>query len=453
MSKVKIAALAVVVVSLGYLLWTWDLDAPRIDWRDTPTVVGKTGRISIHVSDEGKGLREVEVAALQDGKRQVLLSERYAGSGWPWQDRTRRRSVALALDTADMPEIREGEFDLEVRVSDQPNLLLFSRSLTDAFKIRLDTTPPTLQVLTPNHFVRQGGAESIVYRVGEPAAESGVRVGEDVFVGFPLPERGPDAYVCLFGMAWNQPIEAEMFLFATDEAGNRSETAFRKEIIPVRFRKRSIQVSDAFIEKVAKDILPNTDQVTRGDTPVETYVAINSRLREINHRRIAEIAKMSAPRLLWKEPFLQLAGSQVEASFADQRDYYHQGKLIDQQTHQGFDLASTARTPVECANDGVVLWAGYLGIYGNCVLVDHGLGLISLYGHLSSIEVAAGQQVRRRQSLGRTGETGLAGGDHLHFSMVLQGVQTNPLEWWDAQWVQRHILSRVGPAPEPPAGQ
>ncbi len=453
MSKVKIAVLACVLLALGVLIWTWDLDAPRVDWKDTPAIVGKAGRITIHVSDEGKGLREVEVAALQDGKRQALLMERYAGSGWPWQGRTSRRSVALTLEAANMPMIHEGEFDLEVRVEDQPNLWLFSRSVTETTKIRLDTTPPSVQALTASHFIRQGGAESILYRVSETPSVSGVQVGDDVFVGYPLPSRGADVYICLFGMRWNQPTNARMSLFAVDEAGNRSEASFRKEVIAVRFRKRDIRVGDDFIQKVSDEILSNTDQVARRDNPVDTFVEINARLREINHRQIAEITKQSAGRLLWDKPFLQLSNSQVEAAFADQRDYFHDGKLIDQQVHQGFDLASTAQSPVECANDGVVLYAAYLGIYGNCVLVDHGLGLVSLYGHLSSFEVTAGQAVRRGQELGRTGQTGLAGGDHLHFSMILQGIQINPLEWWDPQWVQRHVFSRVGPSSETPSGQ
>ena len=155
------------------------------------------------------------------------------------------------------------------------------------------------------------------------------------------------------------------------------------------------------------------------------------------------MAKETSPRLLWSEPFLQLSRSKVEAFFADERTYYYQGEVIDRQTHQGFDLASLARSPVEAANTGKVVWAGYLGIYGNCVVIDHGMGLMSLYGHLSSISVSRGEQVRQGQSLGRTGRSGLAGGDHLHFGMFLHGVQINPLEFWDPSWVRKHIFARL----------
>ncbi len=445
----KIIALAALLIAVGYTIWTWDLGAPEIDWADTPAVVGRGGRITLHATDSGKGLRNIEVTAVQGDKRQTLLSEKYAGSGWPWQYRTGQRSVALTLEAADMPEIKEGDFNLEVSVEDQPNLWLFSRSKSESKTIRLDTTPPSVQALSATHFIRQGGAEGILYRVTEPPALSGVLVGDDIYRGYALPAQGSDVYICLFALRYDQPTNTPMHLFAEDEAGNRAQTSFQKEVIPVRFRKRDIQVSDSFIEKVSGEILTNTQEVTAKETPVATFVEINSRLRDLNHRQIADLTKASADHLLFNQPFLQLSNSQVEASFADQRTYYYQGQEIDHQTHQGFDLASTTHSPVECANDGVVLWAAYLGIYGNCVLVDHGLGLVSLYGHLSSFDVQKGQEVKRGQSLGRTGQTGLAGGDHLHFSVILQGVQINPLEWWDPKWVQRHVFSRLEGSPKP----
>jgi murein DD-endopeptidase MepM/ murein hydrolase activator NlpD len=133
----------------------------------------------------------------------------------------------------------------------------------------------------------------------------------------------------------------------------------------------------------------------------------------------------------------------VESSFADHRTYYYRGEPVDEQIHFGFDLASLARSPVEASNGGNVVYAEYLGIYGNCVILDHGLGLFSLYGHLSSIDVEKGQAVARGQSLGRTGQTGLAGGDHLHYSMIVQGVQVTPLEWWDPNWVRLHVIEKL----------
>ena len=111
--------------------------------------------------------------------------------------------------------------------------------------------------------------------------------------------------------------------------------------------------------------------------------------------------------------------------FADHRTYFYENKEIDQQVHLGFDLAVTSAVPVVAANKGRVVNADFLGIYGNCVILDHGMGVQSLYAHLSSIDVKVGDTVEKGQTLGRSGMTGLAGGDHLHFTMLVNGHPVN----------------------------
>ncbi len=112
---------------------------------------------------------------------------------------------------------------------------------------------------------------------------------------------------------------------------------------------------------------------------------------------------------------------------------------MDTAVHLGYDLASLKHSPVPAANSGVVVFAAPLTIYGNTVVVDHGLGLQTLYGHLSSIEVKEGDQVKQGQALGRTGITGLAVGDHLHYEVLIGGVSVTPVEWWDGRWIRDHI--------------
>lgn len=141
-----------------------------------------------------------------------------------------------------------------------------------------------------------------------------------------------------------------------------------------------------------------------------------------------------------------MPNGQVMSAFADRRTYVYQGRNVDQQDHLGFDLASIQQAPVPSANDGVVVLARYHGIYGNTVVVDHGAGLMSLYSHLSSIAVADGQAVTRGQEVGRTGVTGLAGGDHLHFTMLVGGLPVNPIEWWDAKWIRDRLVTKLGAA-------
>jgi murein DD-endopeptidase MepM/ murein hydrolase activator NlpD len=188
---------------------------------------------------------------------------------------------------------------------------------------------------------------------------------------------------------------------------------------------------------------------------VADFLEVNRGLRNANHQRIAEICATSNPKRLWKGPFKRLANTAPMAAFADRRTYLYGGQEIDQQTHLGVDLASLAGAPVEASNSGIVAFADELGIYGQCVVIDHGQGVFSLYAHLSAMNVSAGQPVQTGQIIGRTGSTGLAGGDHLHLSILVNGVFVNPIEWWDAHWVQDNVdlkyqQAKEALAPPPP---
>ncbi len=125
------------------------------------------------------------------------------------------------------------------------------------------------------------------------------------------------------------------------------------------------------------------------------------------------------------------------------RNYVYHGKKIDRQVHLGFDLSDVQNGPVKAANDGRVVWANNLGIYGSCIVLDHGYGLQSIYGHLRELDVKEGDIVQKGQKMGIAGETGLAGGVHVHFSMQIDGVQINPREWWDEHWIRDRILSKL----------
>ncbi len=235
-----------------------------------------------------------------------------------------------------------------------------------------------------------------------------------------------------------------MFAYARDEAGNSTRADFDRLTFPKPFKKSRIDLNDAFLNRVVPQILSTTNEVNPQGSTIEKFLVLNGELRKKNAETIANYAKQSAPEILWGgavfHPFTNTA---VEAAFADQRTYFYDGKEVDRQTHLGFDLARVVNSPIVAANRGKVLHAGPLGIYGNCVIVDHGMGVQSLYGHLSSIGVQVGQMVEKEQEMGKSGMTGLAGGDHLHFTMLVNGQMVNPVEWWDAHWIQDRILRKL----------
>jgi murein DD-endopeptidase MepM/ murein hydrolase activator NlpD len=263
-----------------------------------------------------------------------------------------------------------------------------------------------------------------------------VRVRDDTYRSFPI--AGNTQRLVLFAYPWDTPLNTVPIVFAKNSAGTEAQARFSYKIFPKKFRMRDIEIDDKFLDKVVNQIEPGGS----GDL-LPRFLKINGELRKQNNKTLADLRFKTAEKFLWTDSFLQLANSKVESEFADVRSYIYKGKKVDQQVHLGFDLAVTAHTPVLASNDGKVVWAAPLGIYGNCIVVDHGYGLQSIYGHLSALAVKEGDMVKRGQEMGKSGSTGLAGGDHLHYSMQVEGVEVNPVEWWDAHWIKDHVQDRL----------
>ena len=300
----------------------------------------------------------------------------------------------------------------------------------------------------------------VVYRVTPTDVESGVLVDEQFYPGFPATSAGitgadDSRRVAFFALLHNQDLHAPMHVFARDPAGNETRVDLDHRTFPKNFRRRRITVGDDFIQRVVPAIAEQSDAARAllsnvpEDDLVTRYVRINTDLRQENAEYLLALAEKTEPRLLWQGPFRQLGNSQVESGFADHRTYLYDGREIDQQVHLGFDLAATANVAILASNHGVVIHADFLGIYGNCVVVDHGMGLQSLYAHLSSIGVQVGDAVAQGQEIGRSGMTGLAGGDHLHFTMLLHGRPVTPIEWWDPHWVEDRVARKIARANTP----
>jgi murein DD-endopeptidase MepM/ murein hydrolase activator NlpD len=184
-------------------------------------------------------------------------------------------------------------------------------------------------------------------------------------------------------------------------------------------------------------------QILPGKPLLDRFLYINGPLRRKNNQQLADLRFKTEEKILWHGPFIHWG--KEEADFADTRNYIYHGKKVDQQTHLGFDLSDVIGGGVEAANDGRVVWASDMGIYGNCVVLDHGYGIQSIYGHMQRIDVKVGDMVQKGGKMGIAGQTGLAGGVHVHFSMQVDGVQTNPREWWDEHWIKDRILSKLAP--------
>jgi murein DD-endopeptidase MepM/ murein hydrolase activator NlpD len=437
--RVVLVAAGLVVAYLGFV--KLERSRPTLELGRPITHVGERGEIVVVARDRGTGLARVEVALEVEGARFEIGAEEFPTVSW------RGSGVAeRVLDLRFAPregKVPEGTATLVVRATDHSWLnFFFTRRSELAQPVEVDYSPPRVEVLTAQHYMRLGGSDMVVYRSSSDAVRTGVAVDGYWFPG----EKGlfPDREiaVALFAVPHDLSTSARPKVVAEDAAGNRREVGFYVSVKPQSFRERTLEIDDRFLENVIPDLLRVNGLPPMQDL-VAGYLEVNRNLRKASEERIREVCARSEPRPLWKEVFLRQPNSAPLSHFADRRSYSHDGKIIDQQTHLGFDLASLRMSPVAAGNDGKVAFADNLGIYGNTVILDHGLGLFTLYGHLSSIAVATGESVTRGQSVGQTGATGLAGGDHLHFSSMIRGIHVDPVEWWDPKWIRDHVTAKI----------
>lgn len=420
---------------------------PEINIVPAAPVIGKRGPVKIEVAEPRRGLVHVKVELVQGDKSVTLTIKAYYSRSWLSLRgaRTVRDTIHLDVGREAIPSLKVGTAVIRVTADRAGTWLRHPDPVTQEVSLPVRLTPPALQITSTQVYVAQGGCEVVTYRVGESAIRDGVRSGRWWFPGYPLPGGGKQDRFAFFAVPYDM-AEPDVRLVAEDGAGNEAQMPFMDKFIPRPRHTDTIQVTDAFVAKVVPEILSQSPEIQDRGNPLDNYLAINSELRKKSGELLEELASKSKPEFLWSKPFEMMPNGKVMSAFADRRTYQYQGRVIDHQDHLGYDLAVTRQSPVPAANDGVVVLAKFLGIFGNAVVIDHGFGIMSLYGHLSSISVSAGQKVVRGDIIGKTGETGLAGGDHLHFTILLQGLPVNPVEWWDGHWIKDRLARKLGSA-------
>jgi murein DD-endopeptidase MepM/ murein hydrolase activator NlpD len=407
----------------AYLAWRQSVPGVAVTGVP-PRLLGQKTAFHLTLEAARGNVTEAEVRVMQGGKPVVI-----------------DRPNALPAPRIELPVtvepgtvgLREGTAELEVWARDDFWRPFGPRERPAAtYPVSIDLIPPRLEVLAITPYVAPGGAGLIALR-GD-AARVDMRVGDHAFPTFAL---GPDGTrVGLFALPWNAASGTPLQVTAQDEAGNQTRRGVRTEVLPRRFRHDTIELTDEILQTKVPELL---SQHASGQSLIEGFLVINRDQRRQAEETKRRLAAQTADRLLWEGPFLQPKNTKVFSNFAETRTYRYQGRDVDTQVHFGYDLASTRRAPVPAANSGVVVFAEPLTIYGNTIILDHGLGLMTLYGHLSTVSVKAGDTVAKGQEIGRTGTTGLAIGDHLHYEVLVNGVSVTPLEWWDVKWLRDRI--------------
>ncbi len=426
--------------------------APSVQILQPSKMIGVDAVLDVAVETPKANLSRLDIVLEQNGRSTQLFSLAAPGSATLTQETPNRIRITRPVGKRALPDLQAGPARIVVTAARTTLFGMRTREAKAARDVMARFSPPRIAPVSTHHYVNLGGSEMVVYSVSPPDVRSGVLVGDMVYPGFPASGAGmtgsdPGLRVAFFALLYDQELDTPIRLVARDEAGNETQVSFDYKAFPKKFTRGRVDLNDAFLRRVVSEILEHSPElklaVGPGDDYLPAFLKINGDLRRLDAEKIVDLAKQTAAQMLWKGPFVPLGNAQVESRFADHRTYYYQGKEVDQQVHLGFDLAVTKQVPVRAGNDGRVIHADYLGIYGNSIIIDHGMGVQSLYGHLSSIDVKVGDVVKRGQQIGRSGMTGLAAGDHLHFSMLLQGRPVNPVEWWDPHWIRDRVRRKL----------
>ncbi len=417
-------------LAAGLALYFKDTEEPVLVLTPAAGPIGPTAPFTVTADDPGSGLRSLSVIVTQQGKAATPVQLSYATP----------EAHAEATFTLEGHGFAEGPLTVAVRAADA-SIRGFGQGnvRTASFEFTLDTRAPVISVLSTAHNVNRGGAGLVAYSLNEDAKESGVAVGERFFPGYKQPS---GVYLCLFAFPWDMDIpDFKPQIKATDLAGNSRVSGFIFHPVDRwKFKTDTLTLPQSFLDAKMPEFETLVPQAT---DQLERFVKVNTEVREANAKEFYELRSKTNPVPLWSGPFLRMPNTAPRAGFADARTYLFDGQDVSHSVHLGLDLASTVADEVPAAADGKVVKAGYVGIYGNTVVLDHGLGLMTLYAHLSAIGVDEGQMVFRGNPLGRTGTTGLAGGDHLHFGVMVSGLPVQPIEWWDDHWMKDNLADKL----------
>lgn len=422
-------------------------DRPTIKIASDLPAIGKRTRFTIEAAEPTRGLTSLKVEFVQGARVEALHEKTFTPqAAWNfWGPKSAQAKAQVEVGSELQKGLKIGPAIIRVSATAAGTWLFSPEPIKVEKTMEVRLTPPSIEVTSSQTYASQGGCEVVRYTVGETAVRDGVVAGRATFPGYPYPGGGPQERFAIFAVPFDMDSDKEVKVFAVDEVGNELQINFVDLFKAKPFKTDTIPVSDRFMGIVVPKIMAKTPGFTDRGSLLKNYVAINSELRKKNDQRLQELAKSSERKFYWNKSFVQMK-AKVVSSFADRRTYRYKDRTIDKQDHLGFDLASTKKAPIPASNAGKVVLAEYFGIYGNAVVLDHGYGLMSLYGHLSSIDVKVGQKVGRGETIGATGATGLALGDHLHFTMLLHGLPVSPLEWWDGQWIRNRIAAKLGDA-------
>ncbi len=314
-------------------------------------------------------------------------------------------------------------------------------SVEHVVNLVIDKKRPQLSIVNNSYKISKGGSALVIFKADDQNMQELYIEGNNEKKFIPQPFYKDGYYISL--LAW--PITDSNFkatVVATDKAGNIAKAYVPLYLKNKEYKVSNINLSDKFLKGKIADLAEEFVQTQGVSAPLEQFKIINEDIRAKNEKLIHDLSsKIKNEKIddFKINKMYPLKNAQVVAHFGDHRKYYYDGVYVSQSYHLGLDLASNAMAAIKPQNGGEIIYSDYNGLYGNMPLISHGLGLYTLYGHCSSVQVSVGDTTSKDQTVAKTGKSGYAMGDHLHFGVLVQGVEVRPQEWMDSQWIKLNI--------------
>jgi murein DD-endopeptidase MepM/ murein hydrolase activator NlpD len=435
-SVAVLLSVIVLIAAAGYIYTApeFEREKPKIE-SAKQLYWNRKDPIKIRLSDN-IGLGSYEVI-LSDGKKSVI-----AGQG-PIEGSPKEKTVLVNYPKGKIFDPKSKHFLLQVSVNDKSMWNFFQGNKAQKqIDVTIDYQRPNVNVISNSRMINQGGSALVVFQAEDENMDTFyIKANKNTFK--PQPYKKEGYYAAL--IAW--PFTDKSFdakIVATDFAGNKRETHIPFYHGNPRYRTSKIKATDKFIEGKITDLASSDPEYAQISDKLEKLKAINETMRLKNEALIHKLSSNISDEMIdkWEiKRFYPLKNGKKVASFGDHRYYYYKDKshVVSESYHVGYDLASTKMANIVSSNPGRVVFADENGIYGNMPMIDHGLGLYTLYGHCSQLMVKEGDEVHAGEAIAKTGMTGLALGDHLHFGILVQGVEVRPVEWFDRKWIKKFI--------------
>ena len=348
-----------------------------------------------------------------------------------------------------MYALKDKTIEILVEANDMSKWNMLNGNVTSKqFTLTIDKRRPHVSIISNSYKISRGGSALVVFHMKDDNLEEFYVLGNNDkrFKAQPFYKEG--YYIAL--LAW--PVTDRGFkatVIAKDSAGNITKSYVPLYLKDKTYKVSKINLSDKFLKGKIYELSEEFEETQGVEGSLEQFKIINEEVRAKNEQLIHEITSKVSDEMISDfhiDRIYPLDHGQVVAHFGDHRRYYYENKFISEAYHLGIDLASYAMAPIQSQNEGDVVYTDFNGLYGNMPVISHGLGLYTLYGHCSSIDVVTGEHISANIKIAKTGKTGYAMGDHLHFGVLVQGIEVRPQEWMDAQWIKLNISDIIDEA-------